>query len=297
VTARGVAIVTDSTADLPPALATARGITVVPLTLHLDGQSLLDGVDITAAEFYRRLPLATTHPTTSQPSPGRFAETYNALLKNHESIVSIHISEKLSGTLDSARQAAAMTDPNRVRVIDSGVASMSLGLITLVASTLSARSADAEAIEAKVLAMKPHLQTYFSVATLEFLRRGGRIGRANAVLGSVLQVKPVLCIRDGLVTPLERVRTFERALTRVIELTRELDRGKGVCIIVGHADGEADAERVARELKPIADTLMIQPLGPVVGAHAGPGVVGVGCYSADLFPLGIKTASEALSSR
>jgi DegV family protein with EDD domain len=293
----GVAIVTDSTADLPLALAAARGITVVPLTLHLDGQSLLDGVDITPAEFYRRLPLASTHPTTSQPSPGRFAETFNALLKTHESIISIHISEKLSGTLDSARQAAAMTDPTRVRVIDSGVASMSLGLITLVASTLSARSADAEAIEAKVVAMKPHLQTYFSVATLEFLRRGGRIGRANALLGSVLQVKPVLCIRDGLVTPLERVRTFERALNRVIELTRELDHGKGVCIIVGHADAEADAERVARELKPIADTLMIQPLGPVVGAHAGPGVVGVGCYSAELFPLGIKTASEATASR
>jgi DegV family protein with EDD domain len=297
VTAGGVAIVTDSTADLPPALAATRGITVVPLTLHLDGQSLLDGVDITPAEFYRRLPLATTHPTTSQPSPGRFAETFESLLKNHESIVSIHISEKLSGTFDSARQAAAMTDPSRVRVIDSGVASMSLGLITLVASTLSARNADVEAIEAKVVAMKPHLQTYFSVATLEFLRRGGRIGRANALLGSVLQVKPVLCIRDGLVTPLERVRTFERALTRVIELTRELDRGKGVCIVVGHADAEEDAERVARELRPIADTLMIQPLGPVVGAHAGPGVVGVGCYSADLFPLGIKTASEAVSTR
>jgi DegV family protein with EDD domain len=297
VTARGVAIVTDSTADLPPALASARGITVVPLTLHLDGQSLLDGVDITPGEFYRRLPTATTHPTTSQPSPGRFAETYTALLQNHDSILSIHISEKLSGTFDSARQAAAMTDPKRIRVIDSGVASMSLGLITLVASTLSARSADAEAIEAKVLAMKPHLQTYFSVATLEFLRRGGRIGRANALVGSVLQVKPVLCISDGLVTPLERVRTFERALARIIELTRELDRGKGVCIIVGHADAEADAERVARELKPIADTLMIQPLGPVVGAHAGPGVVGVGCYSADLFPLGIKTASEATASR
>lgn len=270
---------------------------MVPLTLHLEGQSLLDGVDITPAEFYRRLPLATTHPTTSQPSPGRFAETFVTLLKNHESIVSIHISEKLSGTFDSARQAAAITDPKRIRVIDSGVASMSLGLIALVASTLSARSADAEAIEAKVEAMKPHLQTYFSVATLEFLRRGGRIGRANALLGSVLQVKPVLCIRDGLVTPLERVRTFERALTRVIELTRELDHGRGVCIIVGHADAEADAEHLARELKPIADTLMIQSLGPVVGAHAGPGVVGVGCYPADLFPLGIKTASEAVGTR
>ena len=296
-TTRGVAIVTDSTADLPLALAADRGITLVPLTLHLDGQSLLDGVDITPAEFYRRLPAASTHPTTSQPSPGRFAEAYKALLQTHESIVSIHISEKLSGTFDSARQAAEMTDPKRVRVVDSGVASMSLGLITLVASTLSARSVDAEAIEAKVVAMKPHLQTYFSVATLEFLRRGGRIGRANALLGSVLQVKPVLCIRDGLVTPLERVRTFERALNRVIELTRELDHGKGVCIIVGHADAEADAERVARELQPIADTLMIQPLGPVVGAHAGPGVVGVGCYSADLFPLGIKTASEAVGTR
>jgi DegV family protein with EDD domain len=148
-----------------------------------------------------------------------------------------------------------------------------------------------------MLAMKPHVQTYFSVATLEFLRRGGRIGRANALLGSVLQVKPVLCIRDGLVTPLERVRTFERALNRVIELTRELDRGKGVCMIVGHADAEADAERVARELEPIADTLMIQPLGPVVGAHAGPGVVGVGCYPADLFPLGIKTANAAAGTR
>jgi DegV family protein with EDD domain len=268
VTARGVAIVTDSTADLPPALAAAREVTVVPLTLHLDGKSLLDGVDITPAEFYRRLPAATTHPTTSQPSPGRFAEAYKALLKDHEAIVSIHISEKLSGTFDSARQAADMTDAKRIRVIDSGVASMSLGLITLVASTLSARSADAEAIEAKVNAMKPHLQTYFSVATLEFLRRGGRIGRANALVGSVLQVKPVLCIRDGLVTPLERVRTFERALNRIVELTRALDKGKGVCIIVGHADAEADAERVARELKPIADTLMIQPLGPVVGAHA-----------------------------
>src|SRR5665213_2095731 len=292
-----VAVVTDSTADLPPALAAARAVTVVPLTLNLDGQSYLDGVDITPAEFYRRLPGLTTHPTTSQPSPGRFAKTYAALLENHDSVVSIHISEKLSGTVASARQAAEMTDPKRIRIIDSEVVSMSLGLVTLIASTLASQGADPEAIETKVIAMKPHLQTYFSVATLEFLRRGGRIGRANALLGSVLQVKPVLCIRDGLVTPLERVRTFERALTRVVELTRELDRGKGVCIIVGHADAEADAERVARELKPIADTLMIQPLGPVVGAHAGPGVVGVGCYSADLFPLGLKTASEALSSR
>src|SRR4029077_8344720 len=181
---RSVAIVTDSTADLPPALAAARSVTLVPLTLNFDGRSLLDGVDITPAEFYRRLPGASTHPTTSQPSPGRFAETYRALLEDHDSIVSVHISEKLSGTFASARQAADMTDPQRIRVIDSEVVSMSLGLMTLVAAALADRGAEPEAIEAKLVAMRPHVQTYFSVATLEFLRRGGRIGRANALLGS-----------------------------------------------------------------------------------------------------------------
>jgi DegV family protein with EDD domain len=290
---RSVAIVTDSTADLPPDLARSCAITVVPLTLNFDGKTLLDGVDIRPDEFYRRLPSVTTHPTTSQPSPGRFAEAYTSLLADHEAVVSIHISEKLSGTYASARQAADMTDPKRVRVVDSELVSMSLGLVTLVASALASSGADAEAIEAKMIDMRPHVQTYFSVATLEFLRRGGRIGRASALLGSVLQVKPVLCIRDGLVTPLERVRTFERALNRIVELAREVDRGQGVCVIVGHAGAGADAERIGRELEPIAETLMIQPLGPVVGAHAGPGVVGVGCYPAELFGLGIKPASSA----
>src|SRR5437764_2862572 len=186
-----------------------------------------------------------------------------------------------------------MTDPTRVHVIDSQLVSMSLGLLTLPSAETAGRGAAHAARVGKVTQMREHVQTYFSVATLEFLRRGGRIGRASALLGSVLQVKPVLCIRDGLVTPLERVRTFDRALNRVVELTREVDRGQGLCVIVGHADAEADAERVARELEPVAETLMIQPLGPVVGAHAGPGVVGVGCYSADILPLGIKPAASA----
>lgn len=292
----GVAIVTDSTADLPPQLASARSISVVPLTLNFDGRSLLDGVDITPGEFYRKLPHVTTHPTTSQPSPGRFAETYNALLADHDAIVSIHISEKLSGTFDSAKQAADMTDPQRVHVVDSQVVSMSLGLVALGAALLAAQGQDAQAIVDKVESIRPHVQTYFSVATLEFLRRGGRIGRASSMLGSVLQVKPVLCVRDGVVTPLERVRTFERALNRIIELARAVDRGKGICAVVGHADAEADAERVGKALEPVAETLMIQPLGPVVGAHGGPGVVGVGCYPADLLPLGIKSSETKASA-
>ena len=296
-TDRKVAIVTDSTADLPPSLAGSREITIVPLTLNFDGHSLLDGVDITPSEFYRRLPNATSHPTTSQPSPGRFAEAYEALLAEYDAVVSVHISQKLSGTFESAQQAAEMTDPARVHVVDSEVVSMSLGLVALAAATLAGQGAPAKVIAEKVEAMRGEVQTYFSVATLEFLRRGGRIGHASALLGSVLQVKPVLCIRDGLVTPLERVRTFERALQRVIELARGVDRGHGICAIVGHAGADEDAERVGRELAPIADTLMIQPLGPVVGAHAGPGVVGVGCYPAEVFPLGIKGATRSGSTR
>jgi DegV family protein with EDD domain len=288
-----IAIVTDSTADLPSQLARTRSISVVPLTLNFEGRSLLDGVDIRPSEFYRKLPNATTHPTTSQPSAGRFAEAYSDLLAEHSDVISIHISEKLSGTYASAVQGAEMTDSKRVHVIDSQLVSMSLGLLTLAASELVSQGDGAPSIVKRVSAMREQVQTYFSVATLEFLRRGGRIGRASAMLGSVLQVKPVLCIRDGLVTPLERVRTFDRALNRVVELTREVDRGKGLCVIVGHADAEADAERVARELEPHCDTLMIQPLGPVVGAHAGPGVVGVGVYPADLLALGIKSFATA----
>jgi DegV family protein with EDD domain len=293
VKAGSIAIVTDSTADLPSQLTRTRAITVVPLTLNFEGRSLLDGVDIRPSEFYRKLPNATTHPTTSQPSAGRFAEAYAELLTDHSDVISIHISEKLSGTYASAVQGAEMTDSKRVHVIDSQLVSMSLGLITLAASEMVSRGDGASSIVDRVNAMREQVQTYFSVATLEFLRRGGRIGRASAMLGSVLQVKPVLCIRDGLVTPLERVRTFDRALNRVVELTREVDRGKGLCVIVGHADAEADAERVARELEPNCETLMIQPLGPVVGAHAGPGVVGVGVYPADILPLGIKSFATA----
>src|SRR5215469_8163309 len=219
-----IAIVTDSTADLPGQLVRSRGITVVPLTLNFEGRSLLDGVEIRPSEFYRRLPNATTHPTTSQPSAGQFAETYGRLLNDNDAIVSIHISEKLSGTYASAVQGAEMTDAKRVHVIDSRLVSMSLGLLTLAATEIAAKGAGAEEVTTRVTDMRDHVQTYFSVATLEFLRRGGRIGRASALPGSVLQVKPVLTLQDGQVAPLERVRTQERALSRVIDLAGRVER-------------------------------------------------------------------------
>ncbi len=290
-----VAVVTDSTADLPENLRTEQGITVVPLTVSLDGQSYLDGVDIQAAEFYRRLEAGAT-ATTSQPSPGRFAEVYRRLLEDHDSVVSIHISERLSGTYAAARQGAELAGRERIHVVDSGCVSMALGLIVLAASRMSAEGTSAEALLERLQPLSDGARVYFTVATLEHLRRGGRIGRARALLGSVLQLKPVLTIEDGQVAPLERIRTYDRALSRVIELARATDRGRGICAIVGHAGAEAAAERVARDLEGVADTLLIQPLGPVVGAHAGPGTVGIGCYPAELFPLGLKRLTAAAAT-
>ena len=288
-TAPRVAVVTDSTADLPPDLARSRGISSVPLTLNFDGAAYLDGVEITPADFYARLPSVTEHPTTSQPSPGQFAEVYQKLLGDHEAVVSLHISAKLSGTYASAVQAAEMVDSSRVQVVDTEVVSMPLGLLALVAAQVAGTGAGANEVLEAVDRVRSGLRTYFSIGTLEFLRRGGRIGRANAFLGSVLQVKPVLAISEGEVVPLERVRTFERALRRVAELARELDGGQGICAIVGHSAAEASADQLAAELRDSARLLMIQPLGPVVGAHAGPGTVGVGCYPAQLFPLEVES--------
>jgi len=289
VTARRVAVVTDSTADLPPELARRRGITSVPLTLNFDGRSYLDGVEITPEDFYARLPSASQHPTTSQPSAGRFAEVYRKLLQDHQAVVSLHISSKLSGTYASAVQGAELADGGRIQVVDTEVVSMPLGLLALVAAQVAEQgAAPAQVLEA-VERVRSGLKTYFSLGTLEFLRRGGRIGRASALLGSVLQVKPVLAISDGEVAPLERVRTFERALRRVGELARGVDGGQGICAIVGHSAAEDSARQLAAGLKDAARVLMIQPLGPVVGAHAGPGTVGVGCYPAQLFNLSLPS--------
>ncbi len=289
-----VAIVTESTADLPSDLARARGVTVVPLTVSLEGNEYLDGVEITAAEFYARIqgaggPVATT----SQPAPARFQDVYRKLLEDHDAVVSIHISEKLSGTYAAAVQGAELAGAgDRVRVVDSGMVSMPLGLMVLAASDAAAGGSAREVGE-RLDGLRRQLSVFFMVSTLEYLRRGGRIGAANALLGSVLQVKPVLTIRDGQVTPLARVRTQERALARVIELVREQDRGHGLCAIVGHAAAEDTAERIASEIEPGCESLLVQPLGPVVGAHAGPGTVGVGCYPAELLPLGLKKVSAA----
>ena len=183
-----------------------------------------------------------------------------------------------------------MAGPGRVHVLDTQQVSMPLALLVLAASTTAAEGAGAGEILARLDPIREAMRVYFMVGTLEYLRRGGRIGRANALVGSVLQVKPVLTIADGQVAPLERVRTEERALTRVIELARQGD-GR-LCALVGHAAAEDSARRLAEALDPVAETLIVAPLGPVVGAHAGPGTVGVGRYPAELLPLGLRRLSS-----
>lgn len=270
---------------------------MVPLTVFLEGKGYLDGVEIQPDEFYRRLSELSRLPTTSQPSPGAFAEVYRGLLKDHDEVVSVHISAKLSGTHAAAVQGAALVDRDRIRVVDSELASMPLGLLALAAARLAATGESAAAVASRLEELRAQVRVFFVVATLENLRRGGRIGRASALVSSVLQVKPVLTIQNGEVTPLERVRTFDRALARVIQLAQEVDAGKGLCAIVGHAAAEEPAARIAAELEARSESLLIQPLGPVVGAHAGPGTVGIGCYPAELLPLELGFSPAGASAR
>lgn len=291
------AIVTDSTADLPAELLEGLDVTVVPLTVMLDGQSYRDGVDISAAEFYEKLTRSQGHPTTSQPSPAQFEKVYRDLLKDHDEIVSIHISERLSGTLASARSAADAVDPERVRTLDSELVSMPLSALVLAAARVAGRGAPAAEVIDEAIRLRERVAVYFAVSTLEFLRRGGRIGAASALMGSVLQIKPILTITAGQVAPLERVRTTDRALSRIVELAEAVDQGDGLCAVIGHAAAQAQAESIAERLQGRAETLIVQPLGPVVGAHAGPGTVGLAVYPAELFRLGLRHGSADAVAR
>jgi DegV family protein with EDD domain len=294
VTTRRVAVVTDSTADISPELVAQRKIAVVPLTVNLEGRSYLDGVDISPPEFYARLAAGNGMATTSQPAPGQFAEVYERLLANHDEVVSLHISSRLSGTFDAATQGAELVGGDRVRVVDTGQVSMPLALLVLAASDMAAAGESAHGLLDRLKPIQDAMRVYFMVGTLEYLRRGGRIGRASALLGSVLQVRPVLTIADGEVTPLERVRTQDRAISRVIELAKM--SGGRICALIGHAAAEEPAQRIAEALDPVSETLILAQLGPVVGAHAGPGTVGVGCYPANLYPLGLRRLTSVAAT-
>ena len=275
--AANTAIVLDSTADFPDAADRFPNWRVVPLYVNFGTESYRDGVDLTAAQFYERLPGATELPTTSQPTPADFRAAYEEL-GAYERILSIHIAAKLSGTFQSAGLAA----DDRVRTIDSETASAAIAMLALAIQRRLERGTTDEEVDALVAAYKPAHGLLFTVDTLEFLARGGRIGRAKAFAGELLHVKPILSIRHGEVEPIKRVRGNRKAFQEFVDALESGTRDAPTLRVgIAHAAAPERAVqlvKMVRDLRPHAEIEIETMLGAVIGAHAGPGCVGFFWY-------------------
>ena len=274
-----VAVVTDSTAYLPDELTEGYGIHVVPLYVVLAGRSGREGWDVGPDEVARTLGVRGQTVSTSRPTPGDFVAAYRrALDEGAERLVSIHLSSELSGTWDAARLAASQVGEHIVTVVDSRSAAMGAGFAVLAAARSAAAGADAATVARVAQDIADATRTFFVVDTLEHLRRGGRIGSAAAVLGSALAVKPVLHVQDGRVVPLEKVRTSARALNRLVQRAVEAAGQGPVSVAVHHLAAAEKAERLAADIRdrlPQLRELHVSELGAAIGAHVGPGAVGV----------------------
>ncbi|HET6502722.1 MAG TPA: DegV family protein [Amycolatopsis sp.] len=273
-----VAVITDSTAYLPEGFAERFAIGVVPLHVLIDGISALDGIDVGPAALAGAL-AERRLVTTSRPTPAAFVSAYReAFAAGADSIVSVHLSAEISGTWESAVLAAQEVGPERVRVVDSRSAAMGLGFAALCAARAAAGGASAEVVETTAVAGARSSETLFVVETLEYLRRGGRIGAAAALLGTALAVKPLLGIDDGRIRPVEKVRTMHRAIARLVELSAQAAGEGPVEVAVHHLASPERAVELANRLEERLDVrggCLVSELGAVIGAHTGPGVIGV----------------------
>jgi DegV family protein with EDD domain len=268
-----VSVVTDSTADLPPGIARDLGITVVPAQIQFGREVFLDGVDLSNEEFYRRLQSNRVLPKTSPPSIGTFSEVYRRLSEEADAIISIHVAANLSVTYDSARTASAgISCP--VSVVDSETASMACGLLAILAAKVSREGLALKEVEAMVRQAIPNTITFGVFGTLEYLARGGRIGRAQAFLGGVLKIHPILAIRAGEVVPIERVRTRTRAIDRLCEIVRALGIPREAAVL--STTDPAEAEGLAQRLSFLfpQDRMYRAKIGPAMGTQVGPHAVG-----------------------
>lgn len=274
-----VTIVTDSTAYLPVGLAEELGITVVPLHVVLNGTSGVEGVDVTPEDLARALADRRSTVTTSRPSPADFIGTYRRLLSAGASgIVSVHLSSELSGTWDAARMASVECGVDSVRVVDSRTTAMGLGFAVLAAAEAAGSGASLEDVEAIAERTVDRTATLFYVDTLEHLRRGGRIGAAQKWVGTALSVKPILHVVDGRIVPLEKVRTAGKALARLEELAVTAAGTSTVDVAVQHLAAAEKAAALSDRLTarlPALHRLYASEVGAVVGAHVGPGLIGV----------------------
>ncbi len=277
-----VAIVTDSTSSLTPTMGKEYGIRVVPVHLIFGTQSYRDGVDLDAESFYRLLHSSKQLPTTSQPTAEDFMRVYSALAEQAEAIVSIHLSHQMSATLDSA-QAARQELPNvPIHVVDSRSVSMGLGLMAIAAARAARDGKSADEIVRLVEELIPKMNVLFTVETLEYLRKGGRIGGATAFLGSALSIKPLLYVKDGRVEPLERQRTKKRAVERMLDrMAERIGASQSVHVAVLHCAVPEEAAQLAEQVAARfqCTDILTAEAGPIIGTHAGPGTVGVAFYA------------------
>jgi DegV family protein with EDD domain len=281
-----VQIVTDSSAHLPPDQRQKHNITVIPLKAIFGATVYRDEVDLSNQQFYDMLPKAKEHPTTSQPSAGEFEEVYRPLLEAGKEIVSIHLPSKLSGTYASA--CAAKTELENqfkkalpLTIVDTPWLSMALGLLCLAAAQAAEAGKSREEVAAIVNALIPKLNLIFVLDTLEYLRRGGRIGGARAMLGTLLNVKPLLEIRNGQVEPLEQPRSRAKALKRLLEILEERSGHKPLHASVLHANAPDDAALLEKEVRARFECkeFYITEIGPVIGVHTGPDAIGLAFYT------------------
>jgi DegV family protein with EDD domain len=274
-----VTVVTDSTSSLPVELLAARGIRVVPLEVRLGERIRREGVDIDAAELSAALADRHLDVQTSRPAAAEFVACYRqALDAGADEVVSVHLSRELSGTWESARLAADEVGPDRVRVVDSRATGMGLGYAVLAAADAAERGLSGAAVESAAAEVAARCRMFFSVDALDRLRRGGRIGAAAALLGTALGVKPLLHVSQGRIVPLEKVRTAARAANRLVELAAQAAGDGPVDLAVHHLAAAGRAEEVAARLRvriPQAGQLLVCEVGAVIGAHVGPGLLGV----------------------
>jgi len=272
-----VKVVTDSTADLPDDLVQSLEITVVPLSVNFGTDTYLDGLDLRADEFYTKLINSDSLPTTSQPTPAAFIEVYHALSSETDEIISIHISPKLSGTINSALLARdAMNSHCRIEIIDSLQASMGLGLIVIRAARAAQAGANLNEVVETVQEIIPRIHFFGMVDTLEYLHKGGRIGKAQALMGTLLSIKPLIGTGNGEVQPKGKARTQKKALTRLFEMTQEF--GEIEDLTIAHSTIPEEAAAFTERLSPVFEKNKIYQsrIGPVIGTYLGPGSIAIG---------------------
>jgi DegV family protein with EDD domain len=269
---RSFAVVTDSTADLPDAWRGRYGIEVVPLKVLFGEETFRDGVDMNNEEFFRRLATATKLPTTSAPSPGEFAAVYERLAKDHEGCISIHIGGQLSATAEAARVGAQSVEGFKVNVIDSGTVTMPIAFLCQVAAESENLDAATAAVEQRI----PKCKVLALLDTLRYIEMGGRIGRAQAMIGTMLDLKPLLLVAGGeQVKGVDRVRTRSRAVPRMLEFLKADLPVEHLAVM--HAQAADEAERIAADLRKELPGLEIPigQIGAVLGTHTGPKAMGL----------------------